>query len=93
MRVEISEAGVKLFNLVAHTVAIRIAQPENVGRLRDDDAILVKNEGGDAFEPAGNAMFEISKDMLLVHAPVAIGIFEPGNAILGWAILLLLGAV
>ena len=44
VRIASAEAGVELLNLLCLAVAINVAQPEDVRRLRDDDAVLVENE-------------------------------------------------
>ena len=61
VRVADAEAGVELLDLVRLAVAVRVAQPENVRRLRDDHAVLVEDEAGDELEP-------FVENLLLVHA-------------------------
>ena len=50
VRVAGAEAGVELLDFVALAVPVGVAQPEDVRRLRDDHAVLVKDEAGDEFE-------------------------------------------
>ncbi|CAB4583851.1 unannotated protein [freshwater metagenome] len=80
MRIPGAEIRVELLTLVSHAIAIGVLEIPDVRRGAGDDAFLIKYEAGDEFELVG-------KDMLFVHHAVAIGVFEPGNAVDGIAVV------
>src|SRR5262245_45706911 len=50
VRVAETEAGEQLFLLVTNVVAVGVAEPKNVGRARNDDAVAVVHEARDEVE-------------------------------------------
>ena len=80
MRVAGAEAGIELCALVGHIVTIGVFEEPDVGRGTGDDAVFVKAEAGDELEL-------VSKDVLLVHDAVAIGVGEDGDAVGGIAVV------
>ena len=80
MRVARAEAGVELLDFARAPVRAGLVDEENVRRLRDDDAVLVKDEAGDEFEP-------LVKHLLRVHHTVAFARSEDADFVLRLALL------
>ena len=75
VRVERAPPGVERLDLVGHTVAGGVPNPQDVRRLGDDHAVPVEHQRGRQFEPVG-------EHLLLIHHAVPIGIRENGDPIL-----------
>lgn len=81
-----AQAGIELFNLIALAVPIGVAQPKDIGRLGDNDPVLVKNQ-------TGNQIESFVKHCFLIHHPVAIAVRQPRNLVLGFALLCARGRI
>ena len=68
-----AETRVEHLDLVRDAVAVGVANPEDVRRLGDDDAVLVKHERGHQFESAGNAMRDGGDDAVDVAERYGLG--------------------